>query len=64
MKGGREISGRMDIKWTEDNGVGEDQWSEASPSEIGASLASLRSGRAGFGEAYKVWVHEERNDEE
>lgn len=26
---------------------------------MGASLASPRSGRAGFGDTYKVWIHEE-----
>ena len=49
------------IKWKV---AGEGQWSEASPSEMGASLASPRSGRAGFGGTCKVWVHEKGNDPE
>lgn len=52
MEGGREISGR--IKIGQDNGQGKIS-SQASPSEMGASLASPRSGRAGFGDAYEVW---------
>lgn len=40
----------------------ESQRSESSPSEMGASLASPRSGRAGLGWTYEVRVHEERNE--